>query len=321
MENPKSAKVYAYYCNQLITKCLDNIEPVNMLDEEIVEKILNYVNSLDKSISTKTGLLNSWRKIASTKGHQGDLTKIEKELKKLNDDYAYREPTKKEKDNKITKSDIEKLRDFYKIKSAQNAFGTFDINYLLCCLYSYILPLRSEDYYNSVIYEIGGDDVDVDSDNYYDVQNKTLVLNHYKTSKAHGKREVVFPDELHQVVMNFHQKSGSQYLICSTKSEQMTSPSFTMTFKRCMKKDVSSTMIRKCILSDKIDGGMSANERKEASRVMGHSVSTQQIVYSRFSDVLHPEKDELDYWIRRNQQLTEQLKEAEQNILRITKQN
>jgi hypothetical protein len=86
---------------------------------------------------------------------------------------------------------------------------------------------------------------------------------------------------------------------------------------RCLKKNVSSSMLRKCFISDKIDEGITAEERKKTAKIMGHSVGTQQSIYSKFSDVLHPKAHDLEYLMRMNKKLTMHLQENNKKILQL----
>jgi hypothetical protein len=318
--NPSSIAVYSHYYVNIIKNCFDLYEPENMLDVNVVKKILKYVDTLDKTLNVKIGHLIAWRKICELKNIVGDMSPILKMLRRYNDDQMFKEATHNELKNKINIKYIEKMRDQYKQK-INDDFTINDVYHLLCSLYTYMLPLRSEDYYNTLIMESNGSFLDFDRDisqiNYYDPIKKQLFLNHYKTSKSHGQRVIDIPDILHDIIMEFHHKSKSPYLVCSTKSNPLSSVSFTITFKRCLKKDVSSSMIRKCFISDKMDNGMNADDRKKAAKIMGHTVCTQMTTYSKFSDALHPDKDNLQYWIRRNEQLTAQLEEANRNIRRL----
>ena len=311
-----SIKVYCHFYNSTIKFCFGGIEPENMLASETVEKLLNYVDGLDKTTNVKIGHLVAWRKICELKKIDGDMKPILNKLKQLNEKQLYVAATKQETDNKISIGYLTKLREEYK-ERLREEFTTNDMYYLFCSLYTYMLPLRSEDYYNTLIHDSDDDGVDVVNDNYYDVEKKQLVLNKYKTSKVHGTRMIDFPEVLHDIIMEFHRKSQSKYLICSTKKGKFSSVSFNITLKRCLKKEASSSMLRKCFISDKMDAGMTAEDRISAAKTMGHTASCQMLTYSKFSDVLHPDNDNLAYWTRRSEQLTQQLKEAHDNIRRL----
>jgi len=238
------------------------------------------------------------------------MQRLTSEIYKRVNTVTYTPASKKEKDNRIEISEIEAMRDEYKEKLTDK-FKTCDMYYLLCSLYTYIPPLRSQDYYSSVIKT---ETTDTDKENYYDIETKKLVLNKYKTSTVHGKRIIDIPDVLAEIIKNFHDKSDSPYLICTRTGSQLDSNSFQKSVKRCLKHSVSSSMMRKIFISSKIDSGMTATERQENARIMGHSVNTQQGLYSKFSDVLHPDRKDLKYLTRRHKQLSDQLEDILKSI-------
>lgn len=302
----QSAKIYLSHYNRLIKGAFKNEAPENMISDENVDVITEYLKNGGFSSNTKSMFMRSWKKIAEVNEVKGDYSKIDKKIKEYNDETAYATPTEKEQKNKIDKSYIIKIRDQYK-KKLSDTFTSSDTYYLLLCLYTYLPPLRSEDYYNTIIKD---DDTDEVNDNFYDLDKKQLILNKYKTMKTHGKRTIDVPDELHDIIKAFHEKSGSNLLICNGAKNKFNAISMNIAFGRCLKKKVSSGMLRKCHISSNIDTGMSAQDRKNEARIMGHTLAVQQLTYSKFSDVLHPDKMDLQYLARRHQQLTEQLNEV-----------
>lgn len=306
--NKNSAVVYNYNLQKLI-----KLSGKDLSDSTFVDGIIDIaINNNSIPINSKINYIVAYRKYCDIYKIKVD-PKIEQLVKNLNVQNSYKEPSKKESDNKVNLKYIEQFRDTYKNKLKSN-FTIYDVYYLICSLYTYMLPLRSQDYYDTVIYN--GDNP-VENKNYYHVGKKELVLGVGKNIRNIGIRTIKIPDILHDVIMDFHNKSESEYLICSSKKTKLNESSFSQTFNNCLKKKVSSSMIRKCIMSDKIDAGMSAKERKDASVIMGHSLQTQQLTYSRFSDVLHPDNENLDYLIRRYNVISDQLKDINDKILKL----
>ena len=308
-----SAQTYSCYYSKLIKNVFDNVEPENMVSCENIDKVINYVQNSDFNLNTKSLHVRSWKKIAEIKGHQGNYQKFDSPIRTFANSTIYKAPTKEELENRIEFDYVIKMREEYK-KKLTNTFTVNDLYYLLCSLYTYIPPLRSEDYYSAVIKT---DTTDIEKENYYDLEKKQLVLNQYKTVKTYGQRIVNIPEVLAEIIENFHEKSKSHYLICTSTGLKLMSQSFNGTFKRCLKKEVSSSMLRKCYISDKIDEGMTAEERQKDAKVMGHSLTVQQLAYSKFSSVLHPQDDDLNSLIRRSKQLEKQMKEVNDKILKI----
>src|SRR5690606_30990034 len=96
---------------------------------------------------------------------------------------------------------------------------------------------------------------------------------------------------------------------CNRTGKKFTSISFNKAFHSILKKKASSSMIRRCIISEKIDLGVSAEERKQMAKTCGHSLQTQQMFYSRYSLFLHPSNDDFFYLAKKHVILMKQLKE------------
>lgn len=303
--NSNTAKTYTYFYKKIVEKVFNKIEPEDMVSDETVDKILEYITKSDLTTGSKTAYIRAWRGISIRKHPNKDNKKLYDYVKTSNRELDYAPASEKEISNKITMSFIVTKREEYKDK-LKAKFHTNDMYYLLCCFYTYLPPLRSQDYYNTVIKT---EDTDTEKENYYDIESKQLVLNEYKTGKSYGKRVIDFPEDLAKAVETFHNKSNSKYLICTRTGGKLDANSFKKALNSCIQKHVSSSMIRKCFISDKIDVGISAEDRKKTAKIMGHSLNTQQSIYSKFSDVLHPQDDDMNYLMRRHEQLITQLKE------------
>lgn len=310
-----SVTTYSYLYKRIIEDVFDGSEPKNMLDKSVVEKLLKYVEE-DVLMSRKKNFLITWRKIAEISEQKGDMEIINKKIKELNEESLLQPASKKELENKTSINYVIEMREDYK-KKLTKSFGVNDIYYLLCSLYSYLPPLRSQDYFDTVIKT---ENTNLEKDNYYDIEEKEIVLNGYKTVKNHGKRVINVPDELAEIIETFHEKSGSNYLICTRTGKKLESNTFSDTFNRCLKKNASSSMLRKTYISSMIDNGVSAKERKEKAKIMGHTVGTQQLIYSKFSEVLHPKEDEKEIEEEEEEdieKLSKKLKYHEAEIKRI----
>jgi hypothetical protein len=310
---PSSAKVYTFHYNKLKRDVFENVEPENMMLEENLNKVIKYVDESKFTSNSKGCYLRAWKKIASLKKHEGDVNKLTKEINKYNYECIYVPATQKELENKVDIDYVIKMRNLYKNKLTDK-FHTNDLYYLLCSLYSYLPPLRSEDYYNAIIKK---DTTDLNKENYYDINTKQFIINQYKTKNTHGQRIIDIPNELCEIINSFHDKSNSDYLICTRTGKKLDSGTFLKTMQRCLRKNVSSSMLRKSYISSKIDSGISACDRKSDAKIMAHTVSTQQLMYSKLSDVLHPQNDNMEYLKRRSKQLSNELNEIHKRMLEI----
>ena len=309
--NANTAKTYAYFYEKIIKSQFEGKEPENMMSDESADKVLEFVNS-DVKISngSKCAYVRAWRGIAMRK-KAGDNVKLLRYVKTTSEDMSYTPANKKDLSNKIDLNYVIQKREEYQ-KNVTDTFHTNDMYHLQSCLYSYLPPLRSQDYYDTVIKT---DTTDLEKDNYYDLETKQLIINNCKTTKSKGQRVIDVPDELADEISKFHERSKSSYMICTRTGHKLDANSFRKSMHRCLKKDISSSMLRNCFISSKIDEGITAEERKRTAKIMGHSVATQQAIYSKFSDVLHPKEDDLDYLVRMNKKLTAQLQENNKKIL------
>ena len=305
-----SAKVYKFHYDNVIKHCFSNELPNEPLSQKNIEKILTWINTIEKSNNTKNHYIRSYIKISELLGHSGNLTTLNNKVRDLNNMSLYAEPTQKELDNKIDIKYVIQKRDEYKSKLTDK-FHTRDAYYLLLSLYTYLPPLRSEDYYNTIIKD---DNTNVDNDNYYDIENRKLVLNNYKTYATHGQRVINIPNDLASIIEQFHNKSKSNYLICSRTGGKFESCSINNMFQRCLDKKVSSAMLRKCFVSNSLDSNINAKERISNAKIMAHTMGVHNSIYSRFSDFLHPDDNNIKNIIRRKKILEEQVNELNKKI-------
>jgi hypothetical protein len=281
-----------------------------MLEMNTVKTLLDFVTK-ESSINKKHSMIGAWRKIAALKKDEGDETPLENMMRKLTQEKVYVPATKSQMSKKIDMNELIKLRNEYdlKIKDKSSCFDTY---HLICCLYTMLAPLRSQDYYDTLIKT---DDTDLENDNYYDLENQTITLNKYKTSAIHGTRIIDVSNELHDVIEAYHRKIGGEYIITSSTGHKLNAKTFGKTMSRCFKRNISSSALRNSFISMQIDKGMTMEQRKETAKIMGHSISTQQSVYSKYSDTLHPREDDLSYLLRRRKQLADELHRINEIIL------
>jgi len=217
------------------------------------------------------------------------LEKFQPLLIDLKYDKEFQEPSEKEEENKLSKADLIKLREEWKGKLTDK-FAKSDLYYVLLSLYTYLPPLRAQDYYNThLVYH---DNID-EKINYLNITDKELVLNEYKTVSTYGKRVISVPDELCKILDKFNSKSLSGYVICSPKGNKLEANSFNRLFGEATKgKKFSCNMARKCHVSEAIDKPIA--ERRADARVMAHSMSTAAARYSKLSKSFHADDDDLE---------------------------
>ena len=126
-----------------------------------------------------------------------------------------------------------------------------------------------------------------DKDINYLVKEKSkmfILLTNYKTNKTYGDKIIDVPKDLEKILKMFikiTKKSNGDILFTNFKGEPITrngiSQLLIKTSKEYLNKSISSTMMRKIVLSDKFSD--TNNQKKEMSNITGHNVSTMDSVY------------------------------------------
>ena len=111
-----------------------------------------------------------------------------------------------------------------------------------------------------------------------------FVLNEYKTSKKYGEKTIDIPKDLEKILRSYikvmDKKPGDVLFTSSTGnpiSRNSISQLLMKTSKNYLDKSVSTTMMRKIVVSDKF--GAMIEEQKKLADAMGHDVNTQNLVY------------------------------------------
>ena len=125
--------------------------------------------------------------------------------------------------------------------------------------------------------------------NNYLVKNKnsmTGIYNEYKTSKKYGEKKIDIPKDVEKILRMYikltKKEPGDVLFVSSTGkpiSRNAMSQLLLKTSKKYIGKGVSTTLIRKAVVSDKF--GDMKKEQKELADIMGHSVGVQNAVYNK----------------------------------------
>ena len=121
------------------------------------------------------------------------------------------------------------------------------------------------------------------------VKNKNklnMILNEYKTSKKYGEKIIDLDPETSKILRMYikatDKKLGDVLFVSSRGtpiSRNGISQLLIKTSQKYLNKSISTTMMRKIVVSDKF--GDLAKEQKELADVMGHDVGTQNLVYNK----------------------------------------
>ena len=126
-------------------------------------------------------------------------------------------------------------------------------------------------------------DKDKEVNNYLVVDKAKMefVLNEYKTARKYKQKNILIPKELEKIIRMYLRKNGMGILFKTGTGTPLTRNALSQllikTSQAYMNKNISTTMIRKIVLSD-----MFADTKKEMekmSEITGHSVETMNNVY------------------------------------------
>lgn len=117
-----------------------------------------------------------------------------------------------------------------------------------------------------------------------DKNNLKVVMNEYKTSRKYGEKTFNLDGDIKRIVRMFIRLTDvkvGDYLLISGKGNPISKNYFTQllvrTSQKYLDKNISSTMLRKIVVSDKF--GSLKKDQKEMADIMGHDVATQNLVY------------------------------------------
>jgi len=221
--------------------------------------------------------------------------KLVNQLKaKRESEQVYKEPSEKDTANVVTEDELDQTLDkFNRLAGEKPQDKAIALKQLVVTLYTKIPPLRPQDYVNTKFV-----DKDPEASNYVDLAKKELVLTEGKTMKGRDARVIKLPDEVVTVMQRVKSLFDSEWLIPMVKdaAKPMSGSGFTHFLERVIGKslgpdNVGASRLRNLYVSRLDDTDATADERKEAARVMGHSVGTQQTVYTKHSKKLHPKAE------------------------------
>ena len=113
-----------------------------------------------------------------------------------------------------------------------------------------------------------------------------LVLNEYKTAKKYGEKKIDVPKDLEKIFrmyLKLTKKEAGEVLFVSSTGKPISRNAMSQlllkTSKKYIGKGVSTTLMRKAVVSDKF--GDMKKEQAELADIMGHSIGVQNAVYNK----------------------------------------
>jgi hypothetical protein len=242
-------------------------------DEAHDDLIKKYVTVRD-SLNEKYAEEQSSGKISEKQSKNFvELNEIQKMIKTMENEIKKEKIKKKEK---LTKNDIELLNGYtifsflIRLPTRNDVAG---------------MQLIGKTQYNKL------SDKDKEDTNYL-VREKSkmfVVLNEYKTKSKYGEKKIDVPKDLEKILrmyLKLTKKNNGDIIFANFKGESISrngiSQLLIKTSKHYLDKSISTTMMRKIILSDKfseVNG-----EKQEMAHITGHDVSVMDSVYVKQKD-------------------------------------
>lgn len=298
--SPKTIKTY-----QQDLKSLSKLFPTkeDLFNVENVMVVLKNKYTSNHTIKNKLAIISLFIKCLEDFPEKVAIrTKYIREIKVLDYDIAKQNAkhmkTDKQKENWITKEDWQTMLKHYKPDpdSGKDMGGNMNKvrDYIVLSIYSQvalrndlvdmiILPNYKYDEYKN---NNGTNNVLV-----FDEDNETckLILNKYKTSKIYGENHIdindiddlaLFVAYYYYSKLEIHDDEVNIYLLGKIMGDPISTPAFCKYFKdlgKCINKDLSTTTIRHCAVSEIYD----IMKLKNIAKRMGHSVHEALSVYAK----------------------------------------
>ena len=293
----KSLKVYTNTINKIL-KDLDGCDDLECLKD--TKKVIKYLDDKNVSFLTKRNYYNTIIVFMQAKEMNTDIIKVYQDKRdKLNDEYMefQKSGNKSEKQQKAWASleelidvknklriEVDKInkKDTYTKKDLQTVQNYFIITFYLDT------PLRN-DLNNTKVIKLNEynklTDKDKNESNYLVYGNKYfLSLSQYKTAKKYGLKKIDLSNDIIKAFRLWYDKfnPNKEYLLINLNSnEPLSSHQLTITltklFKKYLDKNISTTIIRHIILTEKF--GDVKKEMEQMADKMGHDINTAQQIY------------------------------------------
>jgi hypothetical protein len=221
-------------------------------------------------------------------------------VKQADQSFKYKPASLTEEENWIPFSNVKTLQKKYQELTSDYDFSkpfTYHQKqmyqrYLTLSLYTQIPPLRGEEYTNAIIVSVSSPKLydcltKATQKNIMDIKHNKFVSAFYKTDSKYGTRIIDVPQSLIKIVRTWFQITGNQNLLLNLQTNQpFTQQGFTAFLNRIFEPNrISTSMLRKIYISDKLKTLRDPAKRKKLAHIMGHSLETQEFIYTRFKNV------------------------------------
>jgi integrase len=297
---PNSIKQYETHLNKL--KKLFDSDSYDFLSkpEDVMDKLQ------DKHYTSKRNTLNAiiilLMALNNDEKYDSLIEDYQKIRDELNDKYVEDQQSgkisEKQKNNFVDLNEIVSMVDTMakeikkeNLKKKENLTGKDKELLMVYTIYSFLMkyPLRNDlagmKYISKTQYNKLTED-DKKQNNYLVKQKNMLsmILNVYKTSKKYGEKKIVMDSNTAKILRMYINKTGKKFgdvLFVSSRDTPISrngiSQLLLKTSKKYLGKSISTTMMRKIVVSDKFAD--IKEEQQKLADVMGHDVGTQNLVY------------------------------------------
>jgi len=290
-KSENTARSYVGHIKHILINVFGNKTPsvIKLSYIEDIEKIFKYCNEKLNESQSKLKInamkmvyeycFNNVNKDIASK-YLEEHIRVSKPVNKKN---QFAEKTEKQLKNNVTPSILIEKRGELKAKWEESKNIHDYTNYVIMCCYTMVPPLRQQDWINTQM-SLNGDELE---GNYLDCVTKKMHLRKYKTRNSFQRDRVIdIPDELFEIILNYNKYTGAKYLLVGNSLNHGMHPNtFAMRLNRMWQKDgkmIGTQILRSAYVTD-MTKDMSNPECEKLAEVMGHSATTQQVLYNKRS--------------------------------------
>ena len=261
--------------------------------DTFTKEVINVLNNkLTDNINTRYTFLGTIKSIIKNTQLKDVLTKTELEL--IEAEFLKLKQLKTNKDYTPTATDKQNDRHIpfkeLRIKLDKGKDKLTQLDHLTYALYSYQPPLRAD--YNAVKILNGKYNInDLDrKENYYSVKDNKFIMYEYKTSKIDQEPNIFIPPkDLQKLITNSLKRTPREYLIYNEHigsvnkavSANFLGHKIQFISNILFKIPISITDIRHSYASENGLDKRSYSEVEKSAKIMGHSVSVNQLLYKK----------------------------------------
>jgi Phage integrase family len=261
-----------------------------LLDIDVVEgELLKF----DKA-SVRKNILQTLITVLKADGvSEDDLSRHTELLENLRKDHSEKYLMSSDK-SLIKMDEVVQLREKYR-ERLPSGDRTTHLRFVVLSLYTYLPPLRGQDYCNTEFVYSGsksGDDLEKFYEetphNLYDVDKGMFVIKEHKTAKTHGERRIQTGPSLMQIMKEWSEKNETPYLVPTITGTKMSQNGFTdllwRIFREITTEKISVDTLRHSFITEMSnDPRFDSEKAKEIAKIMGHTVTTQQMIYKKWA--------------------------------------